>query len=270
MRRILLCLALLTLALSACELRAEIEVNDNGSGTFGFVFGADPQMRGFLAQAGEDPFAELRRDLADDPVPWTVTEFAEGDLTGVRATFPFDSVEQMKSALEALDQDPSNNGAAFRDFRLERSGEDWVFHASSDLQSSFGADAPPIPVEQLATLLRLQFRVTLPGKAASHNADEVTRSGGRTTFIWKPTLSATAVSMDARTTPGGGSLPVVPIAAGVLALVAVLAAVSLVRRSGAPPAPVIEGFPVPALPEALDGAGSAGSPEAPGEHVAQG
>jgi len=213
-------LAVIALSLSACELRAEIAVNDDGSGTVGMVFAVEPQMLQFFDQAGlgGDPFAELRADLADDPVAWEVDEFTEGALKGIRATFPFASVEDLLDKMTALDGSGDGEGA-LKDFTIEHQGGGWVFSGrSADAQEELSNGQIPIPVEQLASMLKVQFRVTLPGKAASHNADGVSSSGGRTTFVWKPSVTSKAVELRAATTPAGASSPVLPAMLGLAAL----------------------------------------------------
>ncbi|MGH2727880.1 MAG: LppM family (lipo)protein, partial [Actinomycetota bacterium] len=194
MRRFLFGLAVMALALSACELRAEIAINEDGSGTVGMVFAVEPQMLQFFNQTGlgADPFAELRSDLADDPVAWEVDEFNEGSLNGIRAVFSFASVDDLIDKMAALDGSGGGEGA-LKDFTIARRGNGWVFEGrSADAQEELSNGQIPIPLDQLATMVKVQFRVTLPGKAASHNADEVTSSGGRTTFIWKPDITSRA------------------------------------------------------------------------------
>lgn len=241
MRRMLLGVAALAMLVSACELRAEISVDPDGSGIFGMVFAAGPEMRGMLEQSGlgsGDPFADLREDLADDPVTWKVEDFREGTLEGVRATATFSSPEDLRDKVVALNEDPQSD-SALSEFNLERNGEGWTFRGiASDAEEELGADSgSPFRLEQLAALIKVQFRVTLPGAAAETNADEVTSGGGKTTFIWKPSLTDRGVTFIANTTAAGGSgLPIIPIAAlaGVLVLGAVVA---LLRKP--PPVPVL-------------------------------
>jgi hypothetical protein len=251
MRRTLLGIAVLALALSACELRAEISVNQDGSGTFGMVFAVGPEMREMLKQpglGGGDPFAELRSDLADDPVAWTVEDYKEGALEGVRATFEFSSPQDLREKVIAMSEDPQSE-SALSEFSLERSGEGWSFRGiASDAESELGGGGDsPFQIDQLASLVKVQFRVTLPGRSVENNADEVETGGGKTAFIWKPSLTDRGISMIASTKPGGGSsLPLLPIAAviGVLGVGGALFA----RRRKASPLPLLFG-PDGVLPE---------------------
>ncbi len=87
----------LGLVLSACEFGAEISVNDDGSGTMAVSFAIEPEYVQLAQQSGTDPFADMKADLKNDPVPWKVEDFTKGNLRGVRGTFPFTStVSPMK------------------------------------------------------------------------------------------------------------------------------------------------------------------------------
>ena len=205
----------LGLVLSACELRAEISVNDDGSGTMGVTFLIEPEYIDLMNQsgAGVDPFAEMKADLANDPVAWKVKDVTQGRLRGIHATFPFTSVEELLKKAQELNQDSSDSPTGIEGFTLKREGGGWRFEGTStDVTEQ--TDDFPIPAEQLATLVRIQFRVALPGTAAEHNADETTSSAGKTTFIWKPSIEQRSVSFRARTTAGSSGIPVLPIGLG--------------------------------------------------------
>lgn len=277
MRRTMVAVAALAMVLSACEIRAEIEVEEDGSGTFGFVFGMEEALFGSLPP-GMDPLASARRDLAGDPIPWRVEDFRENGLRGFRATVAFDSVEQLLAMLEQQAQADGQALFATGDdaFVLERvAGGGWRFAATgegpSDLDAnpfggqggspSFGGDfgdpatdfggdlsftpqMPDLPAGA-DTILRLEFHVTLPGDAADSNADEVRRSGGGSTFVWRANLADQGpMALSATTTPASGSFPILPVAA--LALLALGAVVAWRRLrgggSGSPPV-VLEGWP---------------------------
>ncbi|HJR18773.1 MAG TPA: hypothetical protein VJ922_03550 [Actinomycetota bacterium] len=235
MPRTVLVIAAMALALSACEVRAEIAVNDDGSGTFGMVFAMDPAMLALIGESGlgNDPFEDLRRDLADDPVVWDVDEFTEGTLTGIRATFRFASIDDLLDKTEAM-KSPEVNDSVLEDFSIAREGGAWMFEGRAlDPQEEISNSDFPIPGEQLATFLRFQFRLTLPGRAADHNADEVKGGDGRTTFVWTPPLDKAAPDFRASTVPGGSGSPIVPLALA-LAVLAVIA-IAWLRAARRPP-----------------------------------
>lgn len=248
--RTVLTIAALACVLAACEIRAEIAIEDGGSGTFATVFAIEPEMIALFNESGfgADPFEDVRRDLADDPVEWDVDEFTQGRLSGIRATFSFSSTDDLLDKVEALNS-ADGSDAALEDFLVERDGGGWRFEGrAADAQAELSQDAP-IPIEQLEGFLKFEFRITLPGRAAEHNVDRVVAGNGRTTFVWTPSLKEPAPDFVASTSPGGASSPVLPIALGIAAL-AVAPTLSLrsQRRSPEMPSETVVGAPADAEP----------------------
>ena len=277
MRR-LVALAGLALALAACEARVEMNVHDDGSGTFGMTMLVDKPTLDAMRAFGGGVFDEMRKDLADDPVEWTVTNVKEGAQSGVHAVFAFADIEDLKAKLTKLDEEDSDQ--PFGEFVVERAGDGWRFEATantptaSDLAPSLpgpGQNAPPgfeqaSPFAGLGSQLNLRFvfRVTLPGGAGETNASRIERAGSETTFVWQydTKKASTTRSLFARTTAAtGGGFPALPVAAvvGVLLAGGVL---TVVRRRPIGP-PVFEGFPVPLDPPPLHGDSSETVEEAP-------
>jgi len=261
MRRITIGLALLAVALSACEMRAEIRVNDDGSGTLGFVMAMDKLLLSQLPQ-DEDIFEGFRNQMASESVPWRFEEFTEPGLEGLRASVPFGSLEELRTLLGSLEQSPSGDI-----FELDKTPDGgWRLNATGGAPSipslpdspSFGddafgdpfageypfgadADADPFgsqsPLEGIEQLFSFEFRVTLPGEPVGTDATKTVRDGGRTTFVWRmdPT-AAERVSMRAETKPVAAGLPLVPIGIVVLAIgVGVMLWVRRMTPGGPPP-----------------------------------
>lgn len=272
MKRLIPAIAALTLLLASCDLRAELHVNDDGSGTFGFAFLIDQALLDQLPGAEANPTAEFGEQFADSPVPFTVEEISEGGSTGVRASFAFSSLEDLNAKLNLLAESEGQAPGAFGDdFRLEREGDGWVFEATgesvgdefaSGFNEGFNEAAPPggfgsddpfsadFNPEMLAELFDFSFRVTLPGTAGSHNATRTVDAGGATTYVWDVDLTSTEpLRMSAHSVGAGGGFPTVPVGVGVLLVGAgIIAAAKLRRPRRGPPAPVLEGFgPPPSL-----------------------
>jgi hypothetical protein len=218
---------------------------------------------------GGDPFEEMRKDLANDPVGWKIANVSESGQSGIRATFEFADVADLKSKLDALNAEDGDDPFVDGQLILERSGSGWRFEAKanaptpSDLAPGPQAGGPP-GLEQTNTMsgldsvfgnLRFLFRITLPGKAGSTNAKTVASTNEGTRFEWS--FSANSAQPDggeqlvANTTAAaaGGSFPAVPVSAGVATVLVGGVATLLIRRRRPMPAPVLEGFPV-ALPPA--------------------
>ncbi|HVL91268.1 MAG TPA: hypothetical protein VM841_13625 [Actinomycetota bacterium] len=239
----------LVLALGACEARAEIDVNDNGSGTFGFAFFIDKQfialMEGFGGRQGEDPFGDFKSGLDDSPVPFQIEEYSENGGRGIRAKVPFKSVDDLRTIMKEVDQGDAQGsplgggGPGFGTFTLEQRGGGWYFESLSDapdlgdlgdLGSGEGGGEAPFDPAQIASLLKISFRVTLPGRTVDTTADEATSKGGKTTFVWNADLtSKEPMQMVATTAAAGSSLPLSPILIA-LALIAALVTVAVMMR----------------------------------------
>ena len=143
MRRIIVGGAFLALAfaLSSCELGAEVSVNADGSGTMGISVGIEPQYLSLLGPSSKDPFASMKRDLADDPVHWKVDEFKTSKVRGLHATFTFASIDDLRSKITAMAKD-SGSDIGLKDFTLKREaggGWSWVL---SDLKTLLETGAP--------------------------------------------------------------------------------------------------------------------------------
>lgn len=254
MRRIF-ALGLLVVALGACEARAEIEVKNDGSGTFGFSFLIDKQTLGLLEGLPggglADPFDEFRSDIGGAPVPFDVDEFSEDGGKGIRATVRFKSIDELKALMKQFEDEADSpfatGDATFGDFVLERRGDGWSFTADSeppdlgdlgDLGGLGGEGVPGFNPAELAGLLKMSIRVTLPGRSISTTASSVERKGGSTQFTWTQDLSATGPTrLIATTEAAPGSFPFIPIAAGIGGIALVLVVMSMMRK----PAPAIPG-----------------------------
>lgn len=257
------------LALSACEMSADLTVKHDGSGTFGFSFLMEEALASQIP--GGDPFESFRSGLPSG-MDWTVDEVTEGGMRGVRASFPFVSVADLQAKMAALDAaEGSAPGGFGENFRLEQTSGGWVMEGtgeapSSSMGSGLGApglgaprlgapglgapgDVPPgfeqsFDPAALAALIDVSMRVTLPGKAVSTNATETIAAGDSTTFVWAIDLSSTSpMHMTASTQVSAASLPLVPVGVGALLVGAgIIAAARLRRPKDGPPEPVFEGF----------------------------
>lgn len=297
MRRAFICAVMLALALSGCEIRGEISVNDDGSGTFGFVFALEPQFAPMLQAGGDDPFAELKNQMNNAPVDWKIEDYNTGGMTGFRASFSFSSIDDLKSKMRALAESQGSSAPGFGDsFGIERTEGGWSVSGSSEAPSAdeilgtgapvagdpnaalppgfsgpFGDNGAPVQLDQL---LKVEMRVTLPGEPAQHNATRVERDGDRTTFIWRPRPGQGEMALSASTTDIGGGLPVAQIGLVLLMLLAGASAFMFAhtrRPTGTPPV-VLEGvLPVPHDLSAGAYAGVASpTPDAPADEAPPG
>lgn len=266
MRRMMLITAALAVVLAGCEMSADVTVNEDGSGTFGFSLAMEEAMLEQLPGGG-NPLDGFREEFVNDPVPWAFEEINEGDLRGMRATLAFSSIDDLRSKMQLLAEAEGGSPGGFDDtFRIERTDTGWSLQATgegpgADLGGGFGGDVPSgVPgletpgfdAGALAELFDVSMRVTLPGTSVSTNATETIVNGGSTTFVWKLDVSSSApVGMTATTSvAAAGSLPLVPIGIGVVLVGLGLMVAARLRRPGPPHEPVLEGFGTPAPPPA--------------------
>lgn len=279
MRRSFALLALVA-TLAACEASAEIQVRENGSGTFGFSFVIEDQFLQVLEGfgGGGDPFDEFRKSLADGPVKFDVREFPVTGGRGIRATASFKNVAELKKLIaDAERADPSADnpfagGPGFGTFTLERRGGGWYFEAVSEAPDlgdlgglGGGSDDVPIDTDQLASLLKVSFKVTLPGASVRSTADDVKPSGGSTGFTWKADLTSDKPMDMVAVTKAGASFPVAPVAAAAAAIIIGGFVTLMMKRKSAavaPDAPAGDAWPPPPSdPIAGMGDGPGSSPD---------
>lgn len=278
MKRIVAVAAALALALSACEIRAEVTVAPDGSGTFGYVMAVEPFMLDGMP-ANENPFNDFQSALEDGPLPWTFTEFKEAGYRGVRASLPFTSIEDLRSKIGTMNEEGAGNGIDDTLTITQTADGGWTFRATTkppepefddgDLSPTWGHQQPtqplpgqivgdqytpplypeqdtfdpgdyraPNPLEAFEGAFRFEFHVTLPGKPKETNASETHAGRKSTTFVWRIEPSGSQ-AVDLVATTKPTPFPIVPVAAG---LVLVGGAVWLVLRrrgSGGGAPPVV-------------------------------
>jgi hypothetical protein len=247
-RRLALSLVALVLLLSACELRFELDLNDDQSGTFMFVVGVDPEFLAIARQGGANPFDEraLEREL---PPGVDVEPYLAGELQGVRLRFHFDDLADLREKAAELARRSSlllPGGAAgasipsgFERLSLTRKPEGgWRLRMRAQSPGLEAVEGLPIDREQLRRLLAVELHVVLPGRSRSSNATRVVRRGDKTEYVWHPDpTAARPVTLVAETNPAPRSAAI-PVAAGAAGAVGLALVASVVvrlrrRRSGA-------------------------------------
>ena len=231
MRRFAVVLAMVAFVATGC-IRSDlnIQVNDDGSGTYTLLFAVNPKalsglsglgaLGGGSGSGGTVPnAADLCKELqsaesvgggSGDPLPKgaKVENYNDGDFCGVRITVPFAAGDDVgRSIQEATGGLESSVGSAtsFDSFTLKRSGDGWIFEAvQSDAGLGTGTESLGALGDNMTKQLLKDFsvvvRVKLPGRQvlSASNPDKIDGSG---TMIWNvdPTAPKT---LTARTEKG--------------------------------------------------------------------
>jgi hypothetical protein len=226
--------------LSACKIRVEqlTVVNADGSGEVSMIMGFDDEMMSLVSQSGDDPFADLESEI---PEGFTVEQIEEEDFTGIRATRPFNSLDEIESVWQDVTEGEATPLTG-EEFSITQEGDDFVFRAAfEDLDLGLGEEDT---VEgfgfegiDLDEIFDIRVSIRLPGEVAEgdHNADLVEPDG---TLVWRISPTATQRTLEARSSNAGGSLVWLW---GLLAAVVVAGGVALLlmmRRRPAPAGPV--------------------------------
>lgn len=230
MRRLAL-LAVLAVLISACKVKVEqgFELNADGSGQAVAIVAFDQELQDMLTSAapGEDLV-----DFSDAPPGWEAEEWSEGEFRGSLAAIDFSDLAGLRSVVES---DMTGDDGLLQSFTIEQVDDGFRFSAllsgeslESSLEGVEGLDLSGAADEVTSTFFDAAVTVKLPGKVVSHNADEV-RSDG--TLVWNVGLMDGGRAIRAES-EGGGGLPIVPLAIGVVVLAA--AVVGFLQWRGRP------------------------------------
>lgn len=250
--------SVVALLLSGCTMRAwfDIDVAEDGSGTFDVTMAFDEEFQALMEQDAEeeidwtDPESwEQTGDggLAPDGFPdeAEVRAYTEDGFEGFTVSMAFESVEEFEAMIEEMNEDGSDDAFPFQltttDGRFELSTNGEIFESADDELS--GEDSDMIPEEMLSNLFDIQVRASLPGELISHNADEVTENG---TLVWRvDPLADEQASPQAVTEVSQGSWLIWVLIGAVVVVAAAIAIIALRRiRAPEPEAPLESEAPV--------------------------
>jgi hypothetical protein len=216
--------------LSGCEVKAELVLKDDGSGTFTYVVGIDHE---FLAkmEPGADPLGTIKANASRQSYKVTVTDYETDKLKGIKATFDFSSVDDLKQKLassrsltagQAGQEAAAASAFTFDVLDLSKAEDGWKLTANAGVNTQANQQLPFSP-EDLKKLLDASVSATLPGHAGKNNATKVSESSAGTTFTWDVLAGAGNLALAAETTSTNNgflvaalAIPVVILGAGAL------------------------------------------------------
>lgn len=227
MRKYLILIPVLAVALSACRVESimSLDIDADGSAVVGVELGFDEEFRQLMGEAGGDP-ADLMSDLPDlGDGDVTQTERTEGDMTYVGFEAQVDDLSSFDT--DALGQD------AFTSFSYTFDDDTAALDAnlsSAGLGEAEG-DLPIDPSQITDEFFSATIVVNMPGTVSQSNADEVRSDGA---LVWDLPITGGDVHIEATSDIGGGGTStlfviVIALLAG-LAILAIIVATVMNRR----------------------------------------
>lgn len=231
MARRLMLFVLLSLALTACEIRTHLNIDagDVSNGVITAQIGFDDEFREAMAEfgGGADLLAELESSAPSEG--WEVERFTDGDIEGVMLTQQFHSMEELQEIF-AGSSVVSGESGGWEEMSFTETDDAIRFEAtlSTPGLEGFEGQRP----EDLSAFLDFDFQiaVTFPGEVFEHNGVLDER-----TVTWDLDESSLANAELFAESRKGGSVPW-PLLAGILLGLIVVGIVgwSLLARRQAP------------------------------------
>jgi len=229
MKKLLLVLMIVGVALAAAACRAEmnvfLDINEDQSAAMTVEFGLDDELTALLESSGgttDDLLGEM--DFADEGGEAFVR--TEDDMTYTGVKMEFDSIADMKKALS----EENGGDGMFNQFSFVMDESSAELTASITAPEEDSGDLPIAPEDLTEDLFSANLIVGMPGNVVEHNADKVLPDGR---LSWSLPLLGGSVDVHARSELGGSAIPWLWIILGivlVLGIIAVIVAVVLGKK----------------------------------------
>lgn len=166
-------LALLPLLLAACEIRLwmDVEMDDATSGQVTITIGFDEEFRELIEETGET--ADIFADIEDSAFAegFDIEAFTDGDITGIRVTRSFSSLEELNEILnDAPTVSPDGDEGMVDEVRFVDNGETIRFEGSVP---AGGGEFEGMDPSQALDVIDFDARVSVvfPGTVIEHNGE---------------------------------------------------------------------------------------------------
>ncbi len=249
MRR-LIPIVVLAVLLTGCKVKVDqgFELNGDGSGTASITFGFDKELTDLLDSfaQGEDPFAEMTSQL---PPGWEANDWSQGEFSGIQASTDFADLNELRSLVGMVF---TGDDGLFKTFSIEETSDGgFRFEAAinsesiqSEMQGLEGFGMEGSLEDLSATFFDAEVTARFPGEIISHNADRRESDG---TLVWRLNVVDTGRVIRAESAPAGG-LPIIPMAAGAVALLGIGLGVAIWKRRSESYETDIEEYVAPVMP----------------------
>ena len=182
------------LALSACEVRADLVISEDGSGTFEYSIAIENDFLEAFGKGDRDLLAEMEEKAGETPFPVETERFETADGKGVRISYTFDSIPDLEQKMASGE---GKEGALITDAEITNSKVGWTFEAVGGGESPAGG--VPIDADELAKIMDIRLSVTLPGPDPQGNADKTEVVGDSARFTWNLPPGTSDITLKATT-----------------------------------------------------------------------
>lgn len=197
------------LLLAGCEIRADLVIAEDGSGTFVYSIAIENEYLEMFGQGGRDLLDEMEAKAQTTPFPVTTSRFETEDMRGVEISYDFDSIEDLE---EKMASGEGSEGALITEARITNTEAGWTFEALGGQETGSG-DIPLDPAE-LAEIMDIRLSVTLPGPSPAGNADRTQVVGDSARFTWNIPPGKSNLALEASTNYPVGESGLVGAASG--------------------------------------------------------
>lgn len=236
MRKIWLLALAAALLTTACRIETNvlIDLNADGTGSFGFEFGMDDEFRQLIAAQGDGfNLGDIFGDLGGDLPGATFTERTEGDMMFTVFTIDFNGAAEFQEIIASgegtggdIDVQWTEDSVTIN-ATLEGTGGDGGLDLFGDAAEDLGGDFD-LGSSFAESFFSGSVIVSMPGEVTSHNADRVL-SDGR--LQWDLSLDGSDVEISAVSNlSGGGGFPAWVLFLLILLAVAIILLLVSVHR----------------------------------------
>jgi len=229
MRRLIVVVALVALAATACKLETNYGavINTDGTGKIIAEIGMDEEAQGFFLQEGTDPFAG--QALGEIPGATTRQE-TRGDMTFYVIEADVDDVSQIEDMML------NDSESLFKTFSVTVTDSRVTVSATADAADTLGAQAEGFDPTVFEDSISANVKLTLPGRILTNNADRVEGN----TLIWAVPVLGGTLDLQAESDPNGspagdgGGFPMWILVVAAAVVVAIVVYVIMQRRKVVP------------------------------------
>ena len=160
-------------------MRMTVDVNSNGSGTYGAAIGLTEEAKSLLGSQGEDPY-QLMTKAINATSEMELTRWTDGDYEWAQGTLPFDTLDEINKRMSQSQIFESFSIIRQRGLFKDKFTLEATINPLSDLANEAGSS--DISGMDPSSFIALQLGVNLPGKVTETNG--VLEDPNSTQMVW--------------------------------------------------------------------------------------